>query len=333
MRNYKLRTDLKRAVIGTFALPLGIEPLNLPAPNQGYTLEFTEGEDGEPDGWSFHVVASHDRMAGLVREAFGLLPEEVTPIAEVGSRDAYRSMDVFIAQQPLPFEHFLETWEAFEPVILEDASIGVGANAEDPFVEVFLDSWKGLLIHVPDDMKGQVERMLRRHSLREVEHTWPEDLDEQEMPSQVREVLQIEDEESPDLDEVLLQMRERWDLQLDVDPTGNVDDAGRELGNTLWYGIALCRPASHMERAAPTSPCGSRQAALRKWSSWQPSAWNTKVDGASRTSTRSTASPSTSGPRNSATCPCATAPQACIWCSRKSGSQLASARYRPCRIA
>ena len=248
MRNYKLRTDLKRAVIGTFALPLGIEPLNLPAPTQGYTLEFTEGEDGEPDGWSFHVVASHDRMAGLVREAFGLLPEEVTPIAEVGSRDAYRSMDVFIAQQPLPFEHFLETWEAFEPVILEDASIGVGANAEDPFVEVFLDSWKGLLIHVPDDMKGQVERMLRRHSLREVEHTWPEDLDEQEMPSQVREVLQIEDEESPDLDEVLLQMRERWDLQLDVDPTGNVDDAGRELGNTLWYGIALCRPASHMEQ-------------------------------------------------------------------------------------
>ena len=246
MRNYKLRTDLQRAVIGTFALPLGIEPLNLPAPNQGYTLEFHEGEDGEADGWSFHVVASHDRMVGLVREAFGLLPDEVSPIVEVGSRDAYRSMDIYLAQQPIPFEDFLDTWEAFEPVILEDASIGVGANAEldDAFVEVFLDSWKGLLIHVPDEMKGQVERMLRRHSLREVEETWPEDIDESGPPSQVREVLQIDDEESPDLDEVLLQLRERWALELDVDPETNLDDAGRPLGNTLWYGIALCRESS-----------------------------------------------------------------------------------------
>jgi hypothetical protein len=244
MRTYKLRTDLQRAVIGSFALPLGIEPLNLPAPNQGYTLEFHEGEDGDPDSWSFHVVASHDRMVGLVREAFGLLPEEVSPIVEVGSRDAYRSTDIYLAQQPVPFEDFLETWEAFEPVILEDASIGVGANAEDPFIEVFLDSWKGLLIHVPDEMKSQVERMLRRHSLREVEETWPEDIDESGPPSQVREVLQIDDEESPDLDEVLLQLRERWALELDVDPETNLDDAGRSLGNTLWYGIALCRDAS-----------------------------------------------------------------------------------------
>jgi len=249
MRNYKLRTDITRAVIGTFALPLGIDPVNLPAPNQGYTLEFTEGEDGEQDGWSFHVVASHDRMVGLVREAFGLLPDEVTPIAEVGSRDAYRSMDVFIAQQPISFEEFLETWEAFEPVILEDASIGVGANSEDPFLEIFLDSWKGLLIHVPDDMKGQVERMLRRHSLHEVAETWPEDLDEQEIPSQVREVLYIEDEESPDLDEVLLQLRERWNLQLDIDSQGNLDEAGRELGNTLWYGIALCRSIADVDHS------------------------------------------------------------------------------------
>ncbi len=247
MRLYKLRTDLTRAVIGSFALPLGIEPLNLLAPNQGYTLEFHEGEDGEPDGWSFHVVASHDRMARLVREAFGLLSTEVSPIVEVGSRDAYRSMDVFLARQPIPVEDFLETWEAFEPVILEDASIGVGANTDDPCVEVFLDSWKGLLIHVPDEMRGQVETMLRRHALREVAETWPDDLEEEGPPSQVREVLQIEDEESPDLDEVLLQLRERWDLQLDVDPQGNLDEGGRELGNTLWYGIALCREAGGAE--------------------------------------------------------------------------------------
>jgi hypothetical protein len=60
----------------------------------------------------------------------------------------------------------------------------------------------------------------------------------------VREVLQIDDEESPDLDEVLLQLRERWGLELDVDPEQNIDEGGRALGNTLWYGIALCRDAS-----------------------------------------------------------------------------------------
>jgi hypothetical protein len=92
-------------------------------------------------------------------------------------------------------------------------------------------------------MKDRVERMLRRHSLREVEETWPEDLDEEGPPSQVREVLQIDDDQSPDLDEVLLQLRERWALEIDVDPETNVDEGGRELGNTLWYGIALCRDA------------------------------------------------------------------------------------------
>ena len=241
MREYKIRNDLERAVIDGFALPLGIQPINLPSPNQGYTLEFHEGEDGDPDTFSFHIVTSHDRMLGLVREALGLLPEQVTPIMEVGSRDAYRSVDVFMGREEISFEAFLEIWEGFEPVIMEDASIGVGANAEEPFVEVFLDSWKGLLVHVAADNKETVERMLRRHSLHEVEETWPDSLDEVlSPPSHVRDVLAIEDDQSPDLDEVLLQVRECWGLELDVDPDTNVDDAGRELGSTLWHSIAVC---------------------------------------------------------------------------------------------
>ena len=159
MREYKIRNDLERAVIDGFALPLGIQPINLPSPTQGYTLEFHEGEEGEPDTFSFHIVSSHDRMVGLVREALGLLPDQVTPIMEVGSRDAYRSVDVFMGREPISFESFLEIWEGFEPVIMEDASIGVGANSEEPFVEVFLDSWKGLLIHVAVDNKETVERL------------------------------------------------------------------------------------------------------------------------------------------------------------------------------
>ena len=52
MREYKIRNDLERAVIDGFALPLGIAPINLPSPTQGYTLEFHEGEDGDPDTFS-----------------------------------------------------------------------------------------------------------------------------------------------------------------------------------------------------------------------------------------------------------------------------------------
>jgi hypothetical protein len=241
MREYKIRNDLERAVIDGFALPLGIQPIQLPSPTQGYTLDFNEGEDGEPDTFSFHVVTSHDRMTGLVREALGLLPDEVTPIVEVGSRDAYRSVDVFMGREPISFEAFLEVWEGFEPVFMEDASIGVGASSAEPLVEVFLDSWKGLMIHVTPERREAVERMLRRHSLREVEETWPESLDEvNEPPSQVRDVLAIEDDQSPDLDEVLLQVRECWGLELDVDDDANLDDAGRELGATLWHSIAVC---------------------------------------------------------------------------------------------
>ena len=45
------------------------------------------------------------------------------------------------------------------------------------------------------------------------------------------------------LDELLLQLRADWGLQLDVDPSSNIDDGGRELGYTLWHAIAMADPA------------------------------------------------------------------------------------------
>ncbi|MFO0895049.1 MAG: hypothetical protein U0574_08885 [Phycisphaerales bacterium] len=239
MREIKLRQDLQRAVISGFALPLGIEPIGLKPPTQGYTVDYREGTGEEPDHYAFHVVASHERIRGLVREAFSLLPQEVTPIVEIDSTDAYRQVDVFTGREPIPLEDFLDVWDEFEPVLMEDASLGAGANAEDPFVEVFLDNWKGLLIYVPIDLREDVEWMLRRHGLREVAETWPEENRDEPPPSQVREVLEIRDEQSPDLQEVLLQLREAWDLELDVDPERNLDENGREMGMTLWNAVVV----------------------------------------------------------------------------------------------
>ncbi len=245
MRDFRLRRDLTRAVVDGFELPLGIEPKSLNAPMQGYTVSFNPGQDDDPDTYSFQIVVSHSRLRPIIDRAFDFLPDEVTPIVEVGSRDAYRSLDVFLAREPIPVADFLEVWAAFKDILMEDASIGVGANSEEPFVEVFLDSWKTLSIHVPSDLRNDVEAMLGSFELEEVPETWPleEEYDEFNPPTQIREVLEIIDEHSPDLDELLLQLRQMWDLELNIDPETNVDESGRRLGLTLWHAYVLVERA------------------------------------------------------------------------------------------
>ncbi len=240
MRDYELRRDIERSEVEGYKFPLGIEPISLPAPKQGYTLEYAPGEDGDPDTYAFHIVLSHDRLGAVIADAFELLPEEVVPIVEIGSRDAYRALDVYLGGEMIPRSDFLKVWNKFELLLLEDGSIGAGANAEQPFIEVFVDTWKGLLINVPIAMRREVEGILARHGLREVLETWPHDLDHSpDPPSQLREVLRTIDDQSPDLDEILLQLREAWGLELDVDPEVNVDESGRRLGMVLWHAIVL----------------------------------------------------------------------------------------------
>lgn len=243
MSDFRLRTDLQRAVIDGFALPLGVEPIDLRAPVQGYTVTYTAGEDDDPDTYAFHVVVSHERIAHLVRAAFDLLPARIFPIVEIGSRDAYRSMDVFLAAEPVSRDAFLESWRRFEPLLLEDVTIAAGANSEDPFVEIFVDQWKGLSIHVPLSMRDEVENLLERFDLEEVPETWELDDDHETGPSQVRAVLDTSDEFAPDLDQVLLDLRHEWQLELNVDPDSNVDEGGRRLGLTLWQAMVIVESA------------------------------------------------------------------------------------------
>ncbi|MCI0363257.1 MAG: hypothetical protein L0Y44_10525 [Phycisphaerales bacterium] len=252
MRDFRLRTDLERVVIDGFALPLGIAPSGtMRAPVQGYTVSYVQGEDDEPDTYSFHVVVSHERLAALVHRAFDLLPDEVFGIVEIGSRDAYRSTDTFIGQESISREQFIDSWRRYEPFLLEDGSIAAGANNEEPFIEVFVDQWKGLSIHVPLDSREEVEQMLRDFGLDEVPQTWSmddepklsENGEESMETSQVRTVLDLSDDYSPDVDEILLNLRHEWNLELNIDPDSNVDDAGRNLGSTLWHAVIIVERA------------------------------------------------------------------------------------------
>lgn len=250
MKDFHLRTDLQRVVLGDFALPLGIAPKpgRLAPPVQGFTVNFVAGDEDEPDTYSFHVVVSHERIAAILHKAFQILPDHVFGIVEIGSRDAYRSTDIYISQEPVSREDFLQTWKRFEPFLLEDSAIAAGANSEEPFVEVFVDQWKGIAIHVPPEMRDEVEASLHGFGLEEVLHTWGdgdepdvmEPIDEDgEGNSHIRPVLDMSDQQSPDIDELLLDLRHQWNLELNIDPDANLDEGGRDLGSTLWHAVVI----------------------------------------------------------------------------------------------
>jgi hypothetical protein len=245
--DFRIRDDLQRVSIGDYQLPLGMRQTKLPPPNQGYTLRFQEGQGDEPDTYMFHAVVSHERLRPLIDAAFNLLPKEVTPVVEIGSRDAYRTIDVYLGEEPMPLVEFLRSWYDFEEILLEDVKIGVGANAEEPWVDVFIDTWKGVVISVPADMRDEVEQLLRELGIVEVESTWDEPMDDLQSILDEEEIVQDNvldtSDNRPDLEELLLELRARWMLELNIDRETNVDEAGRHLGMTLWHAVIVATGA------------------------------------------------------------------------------------------
>jgi hypothetical protein len=238
MDTFRVRTDLQRAVIDGFALPLGIAPGAIKVPTQGYTVEYGSGEGEEPDTYSFYVAVSHERVAPLLHRALDLLPDRVFGIVEISSRDAYRPVDVFIGRDEISRHRLLGTWRRCAAPLLEDASIAAGANSENPFVEVFLDQWKGLSIIVPLAMREQVEAILDEFGLEEVAETWAVGDDNPALErSEIRPVLADFDAGAADIDDVLILLRREWGLELNIDPDTNLDGAGRNLGLTLWHAV------------------------------------------------------------------------------------------------
>ena len=52
-------------------------------------------------------------------------------------------------------------------------------------------------------------------------------------------MLDLVDDFSPDIDEMILELRHEWGLELNVDPDTNSDEGGRELGLTLWHALVI----------------------------------------------------------------------------------------------
>ena len=134
---------------------------------------------------------------------------------------------------------FLEIWSLFEPLLLEEASLAIGANGDDPFVEVFLDPDKGLLIHVNPSEQERVESILARHGIEQVaDPGYDVDMEVLEQ-IHVRPVLEEHPGMICDMDQLLLVLKHDWNLELDEDPTTNLDGRGRRIGRTLWHAVVI----------------------------------------------------------------------------------------------
>jgi hypothetical protein len=236
MRPYHIRTDLIRRRSGAFRWPLGLVGDDLPEPVQGYTLTLSEATDSSPEAFTFHIVVSHEQLAALVGRLLDLLPDEVFGIAELGSRDAYRSLDTFLSAETITWERFRYAWDHYQQFLLEDCSIGVGANSDDPLLEVYVDPDKAIHLQVPMSMCQDVQELLGELGLNEVEKIWPKELPDDRSGS-VRSVLAVGEGLAWDVEEILGALRGAWSLLLDVDPDRNLDDSGRELGITLWHSV------------------------------------------------------------------------------------------------
>ncbi len=254
MSAFSLRPDIERTVINGFALALGITPGDVTPPTVGYTIAYASGRDDEPDTYSFYVAVSHEQVAPILQKAFALLPEEVCAIVEISSRDAYRQTDVFLSQEEISKRDFLRTWDQWEPILLEDGSIAAGANSESPFVEIFVDQWKGVSIIVPLDMHDDVERLLASAGLNEVQETWALGDENPALDNaQIRPVLADLDGMAADIDDVLMELRHDWGMELNIDPDTNVDEGGRSLGLTLWHAVLYVHRVGDADQLADMS--------------------------------------------------------------------------------
>jgi len=234
---FRLQSDLARVVERGFAFALGVERGGLRPRRMGWSRRSLPADLGPPDVQSYTIVVSHEYVRPLLIELMRSLPGQVAGILELGSRDAYREVDVFLGP-PIPVDVFRATWDLFEPIFLEDASLGVGVHCPNPYLEIFLDPDKRILVHVDQSAADWVESVLAKF---DIEYRRDEDLQpvRSESGLVVRPILQLVPGLMSDTDHLLMELRAAWDLALDEDPDSNLDARGRDIGYTMWRGLVF----------------------------------------------------------------------------------------------
>ena len=235
---FRIRSNVARVVAPNgFQYPLGIEAGGWRPRAIGWSRELVPADERGPET-HFHIVAvSHERVRPLIRELMTLMPPRVSAALELGSRDAYREVDVYIGDW-IERDRFLGAWQCVEPILLEDASIGVGVSGGRRGFEVFLDPDKRILIYASPEMAPKVEQLLRRFRLKRCSEDAVRG-GPARSELRVRPVLEERPGMLSTVDHLLLELRADWALELDDDPDHNLDSRGRDIGFTLWHGLVF----------------------------------------------------------------------------------------------
>ena len=236
---FRIKADLQRVMERGHAFALGVAGGGGRPEAWGWFRTKRPSKDDHPACLTWTVVVSHELVRPLIMDFFRLLPDAVVGILELGSRDAYRAVDVFLSRSTVDTERFRGAWDLFEPILLEDATLAVGVIGEAPFIEVFLDQDKRILVHGEPASASAIESVLRRFNLEqraESELIVPVILLESTV---TRPILEAWPDRLVDSDQLLMELRSVWDLELDEDPELNLDGQGRNIGRTLWQGVVL----------------------------------------------------------------------------------------------
>ncbi|MEM0982577.1 MAG: hypothetical protein AAGI17_01360 [Planctomycetota bacterium] len=248
-RNCKADESIERVEYDGFTFPLGVYPIEEMQPKPGYASAFepadgsneddgTGGETGEadmehwPDRYVYDVVVSASRVEALVIHLLGMMPLRVYPILDYIGHDAYREIDPYISYELCGLDHVLDAVTRCRDFFFEDGMCGFGALAEDPFFYLFVDEHKIVTIRVAPEMQQRVEKVLEAFDLEEV----PEPAGADSAAHEHRGVL-VAPGDDPGLlttEEIVERLRDIWHLTLNIDPTSNLDDGGRDLGATPW---------------------------------------------------------------------------------------------------
>jgi len=253
MSRYQIDREIERKDIGGYTFALGVYPTSTMESKPGYIVEFesadsdsgmpedvsTLGASGEweewPDRFLFDISVSHSRVRSMCRLLFRLLPGRVYPILDILGRDEYREIDPYIAYDAVGLDRFLETITVYGDWLFEDGLVGFGAMSLDPFLYIFVDEHKVVTVRAEFDLKVRIEAILRAFELQPLEEIRGADAADHEHRSVL--VTPKDDNTLLSIDEIVEDLRDLWRLQLNIDPTVNVDDQGKELGLTGWYCI------------------------------------------------------------------------------------------------
>lgn len=244
-----LDETIQRTSAGAFTFPLGVYPIEPLEPVEGYLSEFEPADGGEdpgdweewPDRYVFDIVITASRLRPLCRALFALLPGRVYPILDVLGNDAYREVDPYIAYDPVGIERFLDVLHDHGAWLYEDGLVGFGAMSDAPFVYIYLDEHKVVTVRVESSLKDRVERVLGAFDLKPN----PDATGVEGASHEHRGVLMCPPDQ-PDMmtaEEIIEDLQDYWRLDLNVDRTTNVDDAGKPLGLTGWRCLVRRTPS------------------------------------------------------------------------------------------